>query len=589
MALNQTNNYKITTPHAAIIVWNYDNRLGVDPSDDSSINTVNETIISTVSCVSIQTSKSKSQPAGSFQVVLAPNRDWISQITTGSWCVILMSNSPITEAQIRNADPNYVKMIGKIESVRADVVVGDDGARQTKYVMSGTDWGYIFNNVLYIDNLIAAANDPVNQGNTIAVALQKQLFGDGNTPESFKVADNLVALLGIFGSSSPGLDAASNAINRINKSIYDFLIPNEMARYFNFLDGDGNVNQSTKLSDLLGLQVGKLTSYDTYDDTNEAYGFIDPFSLQGTNTFWQILMDNSNPALNELYNEIDWMEGNDGQVGPSLTIFNRIKPFSYRSDLSTSDQTAKLRSPFTLLKTHVIDNVTVMNVNAGTNWRDKYNFVEVRPLFQDFAILGNWTGQKSQGSDPVAFNREGFRPLIVGTKQFPVDPTKSSNGATFSADYLTSWVALLKEWFFDTHKLLNGTLTMRGSTEYIGVGNNILFEAALINPTMNINSGANQNTNTNYILAHVESVENSFTVTEDGARTYVTTIQFVRGIVVNKSDNNYTIVGDGSLDSIASSMTKTQYKNTVNSFATSDGINDPIHPIDPDPEKLRGT
>ena len=587
MALNQTNNYRINTPHAAVIIWNYNDRLSSLKTTTSTINSVNQVILSTVSCVSIRTSKSKVSPAGSFEIVLAPNRDWVSQITTGSWCTILMSNKPITQDQISNADPDFVKMIGKIEAVRVDVVVNDEGARQTRYVVTGTDWGYIFNNTLYIDNLIASASDPTNQGNTIAIALQKQLFGDGNTPQSFKVADNLVALMGIFGASSPGLVEASHSINRIDKSVYDFLIPTEMSQYFNFVDGDGKVNQSTKLSDLLGLLVGRLTAYDTYEDTNESFGFIDPFSLQGTNTFWQILMDNSNPALNEMYNEIDWDKDDTGKVGPSLTIFNRIKPFSYQTTVPVPDLASKLRSPFTLLKTHVIDNVMVMNINVGTNWRDKYNFVEIRPLFQDFNILAGWTGQKSQGSDPVAFNREGFRPYIVGTKQFPVSP--SSSTAQYTADLLTSWVQLLKEWYFDTHRLLNGTLTMKGTTEYIGVGNNILFEAGLINPTMNLNSGANQNTQTNYILAHVENVEHSFTVSDDGARTYTTVIQFVRGILVNNSNGNFTVVGSGSLDQLASDLQNDQYKNQINSFGTSDGINDPIHPIDPDPNKLRGT
>ncbi|CAM6003881.1 unnamed protein product [Sphagnum balticum] len=497
-----------------------------------------------------------------------------------------MSNKPITQDQLTTADPDYVKMIGKIESVRVDVVVNEEGARQTRYIVTGTDWGHIFNNVLYVDNLIAAASDPRNQGNTIAIMLQKMLFGDGNTPQSFKVADNLVALLGIFGAADPGLDVASNAINRIDKSIYDFLIPTQMAQYCNFIDGDGNINQSTALSSLLTLQTGRLIGYDTYEDTNEAYGYIDPFSIQGTNSFWQILMDNSNPALNELYNEIEWDKNNEGSIGPSLTIYNRIKPFSYKAVTNYASSSTSLRSPFTLLKTHEIDNVKVMSVNAGTNWRDKYNFVEVRPLFQDFDILAGWTAQKSQGFDALAFNREGFRPLIIGTKQFPVLP--SAETGTYDASLLTTWVELLKEWFFDTHKLLNGTLTMTGTTEYIGVGNNILFDAGLINPTANINNGANKNTNTNYVLAHVESVDHTFSVNQEGARTYITSIQFVRGVIVNKSNNNYTLVGSGSLDEFASTLQNILYKNTNNTFSTSDGIQDPSHPIDPDPQKLRG-
>jgi hypothetical protein len=569
-----------------MIIWNYDDRLGNTPTTAATVNVVNQIILDTISCVSLHTSKGKGSAAGSFTVELAPWRDWVSQITAGSWCTILMSNQPITPKQLASADANYVKMIGKIESVRVDVNVDEEGARHTRYIVTGTDWGHIFNNVLYIDNLIAAASDPTNQGNTIAIALQKQLFGDGNTPQSFKVADNLVALMGIFGASSSGLVEASNAINRIDKSIYDFYIPTQMAQYFNFVDGDGNINQSTKISDLLTLQTGRLSGHDTYSDTNEAFGFIDPFSLQGTNSFWQILMDNSNPALNELYNEIEWDQNNQGSVGPSLTVYNRIKPFSYQSNVQPVAQEAAIRSMFTLLKTHTIDNVKVTNINAGTNWRDKFNFVEIRPLFQDFNILAGWTGQKSQGSDPIAFNREGFRPMIVGTKQFPVDPSNPTG--TYDANLLTSWVVLLKEWFFNTHKLLNGTMTMTGVTEYIGVGNNILFEVGLINPTMNINSASNSNTNTNYILAHVENVEHNFTVSQDGARTYSTTIQFVRGIVVNKSNNNFTLVGSGSLDELASTLQNIKYKNTNNTFSTSDGINDPTHPIDPDPQKLRG-
>lgn len=585
MTLNQNNNYKLTTPHACVIIWNYDDRLGINPTTDATVNTVNQVILDTISCVSIHTSKSKGSPAGSFTVELAPWRDWVGQITAGSWCTILMSNQPITSAQIKHADKNFVKMIGKIETVRTEVLVNEEGARQTRYIVTGTDWGHIFNNVLYIDNLIAAASDPTNLGNTIAIALQKQLFGEGNTPQSFKVADNLVALLGIFGASSAGLVEASAAINRIDKSIYDFLIPTEMSQYFQFIDGDDNINQSTTLSDLLTLQTGRLTSQNTYEDTNEAFGFIDPFSLQGTNSFWQILMDNSNPALNEMYNEIEWEQNSAGGIGPSLTIYNRIKPFSYQDVSDDGSQASAIRSPFTLLKTHTIDNIKVTSINVGTNWRDKYNFVEIRPLFQDFNILAGWTAQKSQGSDPVAFNREGFRPLIVGTKQFPVEP---SLGGTYNANLLTSWITLLKEWFFNTHKLLNGTLTMTGATEYIGVGNNILFEAGLVNPTANINSGANTSVNTNYILAHVENVEHSFTVSPEGARTYTTSIQFVRGIIVNKSDGNYTLVGSGSLDEFASSLDVIKYKNTVNTFSTSDGISDSAHPIDPDPQKLHG-
>ena len=572
--------FKIINPHAAVKIWNYTDRIGLEGV--SNINGIDEVILSTVSCKSIRTTRAKGSPVGTFEIVLAPTKNWVAEITAGSWCVILMSNQPITQDALTTADSSYVKMIGKIETVRADVNIDDDGARHTSYIVSGSDWGYIFNTVLYIDNLIAAANDPINQGNAISVILQRYLTSDGGAPQSFQVTNNLRNLLGIFGFNPDAITETKDDINRLGKSVYDFLIPTEMARFFQFVDPTGDVNTSTKLSDLIRIVDGKLTGSDTYTATNEAAGFLDSFSLQGTNTFWQILLDNSNPTLNEMYNELRWTEN-----GPALTLYNRIKPFSFRSPSayqkiigqsvtsaqgsSVSSQVTSLRSPFKYVKTHTLDPVTVMSVNVGTNWRDKYNFIEIRPQDSSFAVLGNWSAQKSQGFQPKAFNREGFRPLIVGTKQLPGPPGEPN------FDLLTAWVQLMKEWYFDTHKLLNGTIVLRGTTEYIPVGDNIRFEAELLTPTHNINTGNVKSNSTNYILAHVENVDNQFTVSDDGGRTYVTTIQFVRGVVVTQ-DNE--LVGQGSLDELTSDMLGS-YKNSVNVFGSSD-------PVDPDPQKLHG-
>jgi len=492
----------------------------------------------------------------------------------------MLSNSPIGQNQLANADAAYVKMIGKIESVRAEVNVDDVGTRHTRYIMNGVDWGHILNNVIYIDNLIAAGDEP-SQGNTAAINLQKQMFGDGNSPQSFKVVDNLVSLLNLFGTSSP-LYETGKEVDRLAASIYDFVIPTEMAQFCNFIDATGAKNPSTKLSDVLGIQSGKLVGYNTYQDSDDAYGFIDPFSVQGTNTFWQLLQDNNNPALNELYNEVEWEYDNTGKtLGPSLTIFSRIKPFSFKPN----PPALSLRSSFTNLKLHRIDNLAVTSVNVSTNWRDKYNFVEIRPQFSDFAILGAWVAKKSQGFDNIAFNREGFRPMIIGTKQFPVDPTTlQPNGGTFDADILQDWVTLLKEWYFDTHRLLNGTITIKDQSEYIGVGNNIMFDSNLINPTNNLSAHANTNTSkgiNNYILAHVESVENNFTVDDIGARSYTTTVSFVRGIIVtdNGAGKAPSVVGSGTLDRYAHSQSN--YDNTTNTLGFSD-------PSDPDPLRLKG-
>lgn len=580
-------NFKVLTPHAAVIVWNYADRIGTEKL--TNLNGVEETIISTLSCVSIQTTKSKSNPAGSFELVLAPFKNWISTITSGSWCAILMSNKKITEASLKKADPSMVKMVGKIETVRCETrQVGDQ--RQTRYLVSGTDWGHIFNNILYVENLLAAVNEPRLQGNSAAVALRKALFGEGKTPQSFAVKDNLRSLLNIFGNNLDGFTEAGQDINRLAKSTYDFMMPKEMVDFFEFVGPNNKSNKENIITRVINLKTGRLIGQDKYDNHPDSYGFIDPFSLQGTNTFWQVLLDNSNPVLNEMFNEIQWTT--DGR--PMLTLYNRIKPFSFRSTsgsgfstvskdmpadiaslIQTGNEMNALRSMFQNVKTHVIEDITVMSVNAGTNWRDKYNFIEIKPQFPDFEIIANWSKQKTQQADQDAFNREGFRPLIVGTKQFPVSPESGK----FNPDQLKAWALLMREWYFDTHRLLNGTIVITGTNEYIAVGNNIRFDAGLINPTPNINKASNNAKKNKYILAHVENVSHSFTIDDEGARTFVTTIQFVRGIVVNQ---NNQLFGEGKLDKYPDDVLPSSDRNRVNVVSSSEDD-------DPDPQKQHGT
>ena len=569
--LKRTN---ITTPHAAVLIWNYDDRITGAGAQQNTLDTLSEPmIVSTVSCRQIQTSKSKSQPDGSFNFILAPTKNWVEAITPGSWCCILMSNTPITQDNLLHADRKQVKMIGKIESVRAEVQVNDEGARNTMFNVSGTDWGHIFNSVLYIDNLLASANDPKNQGNAAAVAIRNALFGANSaSAQAFFVRDNLRSIVNIFGQTLGDFTKAGTAINRLAKSIYNFRIPRQMQSFFDFVDESGKYTETQIINDILTLQTGRLVGSDTYDTTPEAIGFIDPFSLQGTNTFWQILLENSNPALNEMFCELRWAK-DPTSSDLQLTLFNRIKPFSF-SDTDPNNL-KNLRSYFANIRCHFIqpdgdiDPVDVMSINAGTNWRDKYNFVEIKPQFQDFNVIGNWSKQKCQDADEVAFSREGFRPLMVGTKQFPYNGTKTLTLNTLKVDFdqLPSWVALLREWYFDTHRMLNGTITLHGVDDYIAVGDNIRFSAGFINPTPNINEATVQAGQNQYVLAHIENVSHSFTVVNGDTRSYVTTIQFVRGIIVNGQN---ALTGAGALDQFAHEVGPVKDNNTANVFSTSD-------------------
>jgi len=542
-------NFKIKTPHAAIIVWNYVDRISADGV--TNLNKIEPKIISTISCISIQIAKSKSNPVGTFEIVLAPSKNWLSTLTAGSWCCILMSNRKITEDDIKKAKPDTLKMIGKIESVRLETRQNND-TRQTRYVVTGVDWGYIFNNNIYIDNLIGAGQDQ-NQQNALAIAITNASTGNGNSPKSFSIDSNLKQVISIFGQSWKGTKAVGDDIGRLDKSVYNFSIPADMANFLGLVNAQDEKPKDVNINNILKLVSGKLIDKDKYDGKPRAEGFLDPFGMQGTNTFWQILQDNSNPVINEMFNDMTWTS-----KGLSLTLFNRIKPFSYKNKYSTK---ISLRSDFKKIKTHKIDSVNVISISAATNWRDKYNFIEIRPAFPDFFMLNNMIKQKTQEFDSKAFKREGFRPLIVSTKQFPVGKKNDKTPVKLDLEKLKIWAMLLREWYFDNHRLLNGSISMTGTTEYIGVGNNIMVEAHLINPNLNFTKNVYESKNKVFLLAHVENISHSFSVDENGGREYITNIQFVRGIFVNE---NNELIGDASLDKLSDSLTNEEDINSKN-------------------------
>lgn len=587
MAVNNSK-YKIKTPHAAVLVWNYVDRIGSPTGDkyDSGVKNLHGTegatddpltIISTLSCVSIQTSKTKSQPDGQFNLVLAPSKNWTSTLTAGSWCVLLMSNEPINETDLKKANKDHVKMIGRIETVRCETSVNDEGARQTLYYISGVDWGYIFNSILYIDNLIASQSSPQDQRNDVALALRNALFGKKGSPEKFYVYENLMSIMNVMGQNLAGFTKVEGEVGRLAKTIYEFEFPTGIFKYFSFVDAVGKPVTAKSVNRAISLIHGSLHGVDMYAPANESVGFLDPFSFSGSHSLWQIMLENSNPALNEMFTDMQWSDNSALRLG----LYSRIRPFSYKNFNPQAGKKGTLKSYFQFVKKHEIDPVDVIAINAGTNWRDKFNFIEIKPQFQEMAVIANWHKQKSQTFDKEAFKREGFRPLIFDTKQFPSGKDISGGlpdnvGVDWSK--LEEWALLLREWYFGTHRMLNGTITLHGTTEYIGVGNNIKFPTYLINPTPNINSESRASGQHHYILAHIESVSHSFGVSPDGARTYRTTVQFVRGIIVNEADQS---VDEGLLDQDVTRITHAGDYNDVNTFSMSDAS-------DPNSKKVKG-
>lgn len=544
----------IRTPHAAVLIWNYEDRISTKGLS-GSVNEINEIIVSTVSLTSITTNKTKSDPVGTFNFTLAPTRNWVSVLTPGSWCAILMSNEPLDEGSFTVAKAKQVKMLGRIDTVRSEVSVGDDGARSTRYAVSGRDWGSIFNNTVYVDPIV---QDPSDQGKTMANALYQQfsqnVFSDNNDVLTLSVPKNLNTILSILGApiKLPETD-------RLAKATHEVTLPTEITTFFRFIDGNDATSSSTKFTELLTLIWGPLKGEDDYDNSEPdqtGTGWLDPFAMVGQHSIWSILQENSNYALNEMFPEMRW---NDDKL--QFRLYNRIKPFSYTDQPASIDKIdTAMRSKFQNIASHRLDDEAIVNVNVGTNWADKFNFIEIKPDINELSVLGVLLKAKSQAfqgdnSTSDVFNREGFRPIVFSIKQLPFN--KKSSSDPIQGDLLSKWTHLAKEWYFDSHRLLNGTVILHGSSEYIPVGDNIMFDAGLIGVTSNYNNGSLKKAAVQ-VLAHVESVQNTFSIDRDGTRSFQTTIQFVRGILVDKQKQ---LIGEGTIDSVASSLDKTDSRN----------------------------
>ncbi len=603
---------KTKTPHAAVLIWNYNDRIGSEGVSIANQNSIDQTILSTVSMVGITTSKNKSEPAGSFQLTLAPTKNWVTAITPGSWCAILMSQDKILEGDLKTANANQVKMIGRVESVRAHVTVDPkSGARNTSYIVSGTDWGSVFNTTIYVDPILRGEIASTAVGTAERLIFEQMVINyakNGQIP----AASNVRGLMNLWGVQNGPTSAVKREVGLNVKPSVNFKMPQEMVNFFGFVDpikDDTAKLSSTNIADLVVLftnvvkrpksqglvNKSKKTKarnrgpfdgvyFDQYEDITDAVGVIQPNSLFGTNTFWQILMDNCNHVLNEMITDIRW----NPSGRPSLALYRRIRPFVVNDNfLKVRDKfppkpgsfVEDLGAKFSDVRTVEIPLDEILVADAGTNWRDKVNFVEILldQVLHDQGFTNQNIKIQSQTLDENAFSREGLRPMFLTSKYLPAD---DNDGVEYES--IKDWKFLLREWHFNTHTYLNGNLGIIGQNNYIQVGDNILFDVRAIAFSQNVNTDSltkkTKDPDTK-ILAHVESISHSFTVATDGTRSFRTTISFVRGIVVNSDRRPIT---DGRLDIDATKIgPRTGEKNSDNVFASSSDN-------DPDPQKLDG-
>lgn len=594
----------VTNPQCAMQIWNYTHRLSHPQTSSSDINTIDQILVPTTSVTSMMTQKSKGRANGTFKVTLAPTFNWVSRITPGSWCVMLMSR----DAQIELAnsggkvDERTFRMLGRIESVRAVHQVNQDtGARSLQYVVTGSDWGSVFNSVLYID--VVNRNNNLDQYGAIGQSYRLLFTNDdlekaanAGGPSTTQVVEGI---LNLWGSPLQEAGAGLKNVNGDYTSQKQFTLPVQVANYMR-LNSITDITSSNSFADLIDVQSGPLKKYDTYDTGHiDAQGIPAPASFYGKHTLWSLMVMNSNPILNEMLTDIRFEGDDPSKSKPTLTLYKRIRPFSYSSQIigentpgpvvlaSTVENepgVGENLSLFENIRRVYIPLKDIITINVGLNWRDKLNFIEIQPDPTDSAFAKyseNSTKAEQQISDITAYQREGFKPLFQKANYvaYPIDTQKKAFITT------TNWKYLLKDWHFNTHLLGNGTVNFIGIDKYIQVGDNIIMDARVLGVPQNYNSPqylaraeADINKpNDKFFTAHVETVSHSMEVDASGARKFITSIQFVRGVITNAAGQiqSYVSGSDYLLQQDATIMDSRQERNSASNVISQTSKTDP--------------
>lgn len=650
---NGTNRVKVNNPNSLVFIYNYRDRLG-----DFKLSNVNDPfevdqiILNSVSLKSVQTQKTKASPAGSFEFRLAPTKNWVTAITPGSWCVILMSNSKINDSAKYgggSVDERSFKMLGRIESVRAVVNTNQvTGARETEYIVTGVDWGTIFDSKFYVDVLNRAPNEsavgmaerfgytkylldsigfdanslgqnaksvpkyvsrPTQSEEAKASVANNVNFLLNGTDEQEVLAspdvplnaqegqeerdtkvrlpsarDNVKFILSLWGRSDAATSALEEESGLVAKSQQVFKLPNQLAKYMGLVDRSSEI--SPVISQVLEQISGVLEGDDSYTNDDKSSGIVNFNTILGEHSVWQILNNNCNSLINELIPEIRFEDGT-----PKLCIYNRTRPFAINEDDEISrdgrsvgdnegakkgETVSDLVSQYKLVRKKLIDTNDVILCNYGTNWRDRINFIEVniaRSLFQE-----NYAADiklDSQFVDQSSIGRDGLLSMISSTTYIP------TNEGFADPIGVIAYKHILKEWYFNTHKMFNGSLNLIGQDQYIQVGDNILVSTKALNSDKNLSAKQNQSSIDTYMMAHVESISHQTVEDGNGSRVFTTSVNFVRGIITDINGNlisSEDIAGAVDQDGI---LTTPTVERNDNVFGTSGSF-------DPDRQKTRG-
>jgi hypothetical protein len=456
--------------------------------------------------ISSHTGKAKGRD-GEWSVVLSSGQNYKSMLHAGCWCLIFISDRPLTPSKSPKITASSgLKMLGIVKSVRAiETLDGSTGTRTLRYEVHGTDFNSILHTQVYINEMLAIQGAP----ETEAIKNAANLFR-GMNPTDLLAPERMVGIL-IDAILGKGADqgfqiSAGPAVGGVVG------LPADLAMVLNGYRGDLKFVSSLRRKFYTGL-----------------LGFAVPQPQISSNySLWSMMSSYSHPILNELYTDlIPFESGGAERLAP--TIVMRPIPFSSRAGLNSADdviQKAEVSKKVSSLPTLSIQDSLmaegvgdvalyvskrisedeILSMNYGKSDSERFNFFYVSPNIalksgaeaRNFnELVTGGSGMSSLG-DPNSIARHGLRPFI-----------SVSGYVNQDSDSVAHTNIIVRDMWSKAHLFENGTVAIVGQERHIPVGTNIVFSER------------------NW-AAHVEQVSHTYGVDPSGRKEFVTAISFVR-------------------------------------------------------------
>lgn len=438
--------------------------------------------------------KSKNSSSGGFSFILKRGNsndkgqaisdtqiDYLQVFSPGDWVAIYMKSDGRIDPTSSDSDSG-LKMIGIVDNVRyVEIDDPSQGRPRLEYVITGRDFGKVFESDIYFNPLISATKD-------FSTILGAQAFEDkvGDLKEKAgKSPDQMIAAMLKFYIGG-GLAKSSNTSQQ-------WYVPRQVASLFN--------TKSTEKKDLTGKENVDLGSVPFYQMLNKDYigllnytpegKFINKTKLLGqiinilapsSGSIWEALRGYGNTCLNEFIVDLKKTSVKSNVNGkivynmaPCLQ-FRQI-PYSHskhsQPSLAGTENANKIfalttseeKATFSHLPRHVIQSTDIKQKNIGKSDYERINAVVVTPgVFNKEPIV-------------EAFRMVVNTPSIerYGTKILNVQSSYGAGDQDFKS-HAAKCVSLMCDWFMKAHLLYNGTIVATGTDDFVEVGQNLFIE-----------------------------------------------------------------------------------------------------------------